>query len=159
MSTRLEGAKFRALQTATLRSEYGYDMASLLNSIDDKSSALAVIEGLLENLDNKTTTTPTVAGRVQVEPLGIPTESRPTTATASSTVVNLSPACRRVSVMAVTGPIRYAVAASPANPVATGTSHFVNTGERLDFGVPANGRIAIIRAGTANVQVEISELS
>lgn len=140
--SRLENAKSRAIVNTTLRSEYGFDMVALLNSIDDKLS------GTLTG----------VTGRALVEPLGIPGAAYQLTAGATSSETVLTSTCRRISIVPIGGAIRFAVEAD-ATATASSTSHYIKDGERLDFAVPAFAHIAIIRVGSSDVQVEISELT
>lgn len=139
--SRLENAKTRALAQATLRSEYGYDMVALLNSIDDKL-AQATSE----------------SGRTLVEPLGVPTVARQLTAGVASTNTVLTSSCRRISIMPIGGNIRYSIGSVAQTANAT-TSHFIKDGERLEFALPATPNLAIIRTGGVDVPVEISELT
>jgi hypothetical protein len=52
--------------------------------------------------------------------------------------------------------IRYAIGSS--SQTASGTSHLIGIGERLDVAVPATPNIAVIRGGTTNGTLELTEL-
>jgi hypothetical protein len=96
-------------------------------------------------------------GRLAVEPLGIPGVARQCTAGSASANVVLTAGVTRVSVYARGADIRFAVGSG--EQTASGTSHFIAQGERLDFDVPANANIAATRAFGVDGVLEISELS
>jgi hypothetical protein len=52
--------------------------------------------------------------------------------------------------------IRYAIGSS--SQTASATTHFIGNGERLDLAVPAAPNIAVIRNGTTDGILEVSEL-
>jgi hypothetical protein len=139
MTTRLEGAKIRAVNQRVERAEFGFDMAALLNSIDDKLNA--------------------ISATLNVEPLGIPTVPRNITASNSSVPVTLTPACRRVSIIATGAPARYLLSITGSVVPATSTSHLIQTNERIDIKVPLNTVISFIRSGASDSQISISELT
>lgn len=139
--SRLDNAKSRAVINTTLRSEYGFDMVALLNSIDDKLSGIGT------------------SGRSLVEPLGTPTVARQLTAGELSSNTELTATCRRISILPVGGAIRYALAVDAGAVASDTTSHYIKDGERLDFSVPEDTNIAIIRVGSSDVPVEITELT
>jgi len=139
--SRLDNAKSRAVINTTLRSEYGFDMVALLNSIDDKLSGIGT------------------SGRSLVEPLGTPTVARQLIAGETSSNTALTATCRRISILPVGGAIRYALAVDEEATANATTSHYIKDGERLDFSVPEDTNIAIIRVGSSNVPVEITELT
>ena len=138
--SRLDNAKSRAVINTTLRSEYGFDMVALLNSIDDKLSG------------------DSTGGRLLVETLGVPTVARQLTAGATSSNTALTTTCRRISILPIGGAIRFALATGSAATAST-TSHYIKDEERLDFSVSENTNIAIIRVGSSNVPVELTELT
>jgi hypothetical protein len=138
MTTRLEGAKYRAAQNATLRSEYGYDIVALLNSLDDKTADL-------------------VAGRIIVEPLGVPTVALSLQADTNANTVALTETCRRISMRAVGAACRYKIGTGYIT--ATTSDHYIGAEERLDIAVPLGAYISVIRAGSTNAVIEITELS
>jgi hypothetical protein len=78
---------------------------------------------------------------------------------AGATTVNtaLTTTCRRVSIHARTADIRYVIGTGAQT--ASATSHFIAAGERLDLDVPASAQIAVIRAGSTNGVLELSELA
>jgi len=73
---------------------------------------------------------------------------------ASSASVALT--SRRVSLHANGAAIRISVGTGAQT--ATATSHFIASGERLDISVPASAQIAVIRAGSTDGVLELSEL-
>jgi hypothetical protein len=91
------------------------------------------------------------------EPLGIPGVARQLAAGASSANTELTSTCRRISMRAVGADIRYAIGSSSQTANAS-TSHLIGIGERLDVAVPATPNIAVIRGGTANGTLELTEL-
>lgn len=96
-------------------------------------------------------------GRIPVEPLGIPGTARQLTANATSQNLTLTVTCRRISMYARNADIRYLVGS--ASQTANSTSHFIAASERLDIDVPTAPNIAVIRAGTTDGILEITELS
>lgn len=94
-----------------------------------------------------------ISGRAAVEPLGTPNLAQSITTSASSQLATLNAATTRVSVYAVAA-TRYAV--GTGTPVATPGSHFIAAGERLDFAVPASGKIAVLQDSAAG-KFEITE--
>lgn len=95
---------------------------------------------------------------VPTEPLGIPTISRQLTVTSTSSSVNLTTTCKRISIRARSAPMRFVV--GTGSQTATTTSHFIGQDERLDLAIPLNGVIAAIRdtAATSDGTLTISEL-
>jgi hypothetical protein len=93
------------------------------------------------------------------DPLGVPTVARQLAVSGASASVALTAACRRVSVVAVGGAMRYAVGVG-ATTANAGTSHYIAAGERLDLAVPEGATIAAIRAtgDAAGTALEITEL-
>ena len=98
-----------------------------------------------------------VGGRLSVEPLGIPGAARQLTAGAASANTALTTSVGRVSIYARSADIRYSVGST--SQTASSTSHFIASGERLDIDVPATPNIAVIRAGTTDGTLEVTELS
>ena len=88
--------------------------------------------------------------------LGQPVISRQLTAGASSSNTFLTPTCRRISIRATGGSVRYLIGI--VNQTATSASHFIAQDERLDLRVPLNAQIAIIRGGGSDAVLEVSEL-
>ena len=97
------------------------------------------------------------ATRINVETLGIPGVSRQLTATAASSNTTLTAGVGRISMFARNADIRYVVGSS--SQTASSTSHFIASGERLDIDVPATPNIAVIRAGSTDGVLEVTELS
>lgn len=97
-------------------------------------------------------------GRLNSEPLGLPIVARQLAAGAASANLALTVGTNRISVYARDADIRYALGTSAQT--ATGTSHFIASGERLDLVAPiGTPNIAAIRAGTTDGTLEITELS
>jgi hypothetical protein len=111
---------------------------SSLSSIDTKLPA-AVTPGLLP-----------------VDTLASVGVARQLAAGATSANTALTTTCRRISICAQTANIRFAIGTGAQT--ASGTSHFIQSGERLDLDVPANAQIAVIRAGSTDGTLELSEL-
>ena len=91
------------------------------------------------------------------EPLGIPTIPHNLPATATSANTALTTTCRRASIYARNGDIRYMVGTTPQT--ASATSHFIASGERLDIALPPNANIAVIRDGSTDGILCVSELA
>jgi hypothetical protein len=83
--------------------------------------------------------------------------ARQLAAGAASANTALTTTCRRVSIHARTADIRYAIGTGAQT--ASATSHFIAAGERLDLDVPASAQIAVIRAGSTDGVLELSELT
>jgi hypothetical protein len=97
------------------------------------------------------------AASVDVEPLGVPSVARQLTAGSASANTALTSTCRRISIKAVGADIRYAIGSS--SQTASATSHFIGNGERLDLAVPATPNIAVLRNGSTDGTLELTELS
>lgn len=95
----------------------------------------------------------------RVEPLGIPGVARHLSATASSQNTALTTTTSRISMRARGADIRFQVGVG-AQTANASTSHFIGNGERLDFAVPLNANIAVIRdtAAASDGTLSISEL-
>ncbi len=92
-----------------------------------------------------------ISGLLPVDTLGTPGTPRvQATGTAAANIV-LTSTCRRVSMYATTG-TWYSISGT-----ATATSHYIGTGERLDFDVPAGTTISVLQETTAGA-VRITEL-
>jgi hypothetical protein len=83
--------------------------------------------------------------------------ARQLAAGAASANTALTTTCRRVSIHARTADIRYVIGTGAQT--ASATSHFIAAGERLDLDVPASAQIAVIRAGSTDGVLELSELT
>lgn len=92
-----------------------------------------------------------------VEPLGLPAVARQLAASSSSANTALTATCRRVSLRAVSADIRFEIGSTAQTASAT-TSHFIAKNERLDFAVPSDANIAIIRDASADGTLELTEL-
>ena len=100
----------------------------------------------------------TTGGRLETEPLGIPTVARVITVATGNTNTALTSGITRVSIRAVGTNTFYAVGSGAQT--ATLTGHFIANGERLDIGVPSNSpNIAVICASGASGVLYLSELN
>ena len=93
----------------------------------------------------------------QVEILGEPGTARQLTAGSASSNTVLTSTTRRISMRAVGADIRFSIGAG-AQTANGNTSNFIANGERLDFAVPLGAQIAVIRDGTINGTLELTEL-
>ena len=93
----------------------------------------------------------------RVEPLGVPGLARQLTATNTSANTALSANVYRISMRAVGADIRYQVGSGAQT--ATSSSHFIANGERLDVALPQGGNIAVLRNGTTDGTLEVTELN
>jgi hypothetical protein len=98
----------------------------------------------------------TIAGLLPVDTLAAIGVARQLAAGAASANTALTTTCRRISIHARAADIRFAIGASAQT--ASSTSHFIASGERLDLDVAANSQIAVIRAGSTDGTLELSEL-
>jgi hypothetical protein len=94
--------------------------------------------------------------RTRVEPLGTPGVARQIAAGAASVNTLLTSTCRRISIHARGADVRYSIGAT--TQTASGASHFIAAGERLDLSVPLNARIGVIRADATDGTLELTEL-
>ena len=93
----------------------------------------------------------------QVEILGRAGTARQLNAGSTSSNTPLSADINRISIRAVGADIRFSI--GTGTQTAHGNdSNFIANGERLDFGVPAGANIAVIRDGTVNGTLELTEL-
>ncbi len=90
------------------------------------------------------------------EPLGQAGAARQLTAGVSSVNTALSAGVFRVSIRATGANIRFAIGSG--SQTASATSHFIAKNERLDFAVPISANIAVIRAGSTDGTLELTEL-
>jgi hypothetical protein len=98
-------------------------------------------------------------GRLETDPLGIPSVARQLAVTATSASIALTTTCRRISIRARGADMRYVVGTG-AQTANASTSHFIAQDERLDIAVPLGATIAAIResAASANGSLAITEL-
>ncbi len=108
----------------------------------------------LSSIDGKTPAL--INARAGVEPLGQPGVARQLAASSASANTALTTTCRRVSVFARGADIRFAIGST--SQTASGTSHYIANGERLDLVVPATPNIAVLRAGSIDGTLEVTEL-
>lgn len=85
-----------------------------------------------------------------VEPLGRPAFSQEITTGAASAFVTLNAATTRVSIYA-TKAARFRAGDAGGAVTAVATDHFIGDGERLDFIVPINSKLAAIQSAAAGV--------
>ena len=93
----------------------------------------------------------------QVEMFGAPGVARQLTAGSASSNTALTSTISRISIRATGGDIRFSIG-STSQTANGNTSHFIANGERLDFAVPEGANIAVIRDGTVNGTLELTEL-
>lgn len=96
---------------------------------------------------------PAVAGEV----LKLPGVARQLAAGAASANTALTATCQAVTIRAVGADIRYAIGAV-AQTANASTSHFIANGERLDLAVPLGANIAVIRGGSTDGTLHVTEL-
>ena len=94
----------------------------------------------------------------QVEILGVPVNpAKQLVAGSASSSTALTSTVQRISMRAVGADIRFSI--GTGTQTANGsTSNFIANGERLDFAVPVGANIAVIRDGTVNGTLELTEL-
>ena len=94
----------------------------------------------------------------QVEILGVPVNpAKQLVAGSASSNTVLTSTVSRISMRAVGADIRFSIGVG--TQTANGnTSNFIANGERLDFAVPVGANIAVIRDGTVNGTLELTEL-
>lgn len=91
-----------------------------------------------------------------VDTLGVPSVARQLNAGSASANTALTTTTRRVSLFARNADIRYSVGST--SQTASATSHFIAQNERIDIDVPATPNIAVIRAGSTDGILELTEL-
>jgi hypothetical protein len=106
---------------------------------------------------NSSLPSPLTPGLLPVDTLASIGVARQLAAGASSTNTVLTASCRRISIRARNGDVRFSIGTG-AQTANASTSHFIAQDERLDFDVPASAQIAVIRAGTSDGIIELSEL-
>lgn len=92
-----------------------------------------------------------------VEPLGVPGVARKITAGSTTSNMALTSTCRRVTMRARGANIRFTIGSGAQT--ATTNSHVIVQNERLDFALPADPNIAVLRVGSVNGVLELLELS
>ena len=93
----------------------------------------------------------------RVEPLGQAGLARQLTAGSTTANTALTAGVFRISMRAVGADIRFSI--GTGTQTATTSSHFIANGERLDFAVPGAANIAVLRNGTTDGTLEVTELS
>ena len=109
----------------------------------------------LSSIDTKVPAA-TIPGLLPVDTLAAVGVARQLAATAATANTALTTTCRRISIHARGADVRYAI--GTVAQTASATSHFIGQSERLDIDVAANTQIAVIRAGTVDGVLELSEL-
>jgi len=93
----------------------------------------------------------------RVEPLGKPGLARQLAAGSTTSNTALTAGVFRISMRAVGADIRFSI--GTGSQTATTSSHFIANGERLDFALPPGANIAVLRNGTTDGTLEVTELS
>ena len=93
----------------------------------------------------------------RVEPLGKPGLARQLAAGSTTSNTALTAGVFRISMRAVGADIRFSI--GTGSQTATSSSHFIANGERLDFALPPGANIAVLRNGTTDGTLEVTELS
>lgn len=93
----------------------------------------------------------------RVEPLGQAGLARQLAAGSTTSNTALTAGVFRISMRAVGADIRFSIGTGAQT--ATTSSHFIANGERLDFAVPGAANIAVLRNGTTDGTLEVTELS
>ena len=93
----------------------------------------------------------------RVEPLGQAGVARQLAAGSTTSNTALTAGVFRLSMRAVGADIRFSIGTGAQT--ATATSHFIANGERLDFALPPGANIAVLRNGTTDGTLEVTELS
>ena len=92
-----------------------------------------------------------------VETLGKAGVARQLSAGSTTANTALTANVFRISMRAVGADIRFSIGSGAQT--ATATSHFIANGERLDFALPPGANIAVLRNGTTDGTLEVTELS
>jgi len=93
----------------------------------------------------------------RVEPLGQAGLARQLAAGSTTSNTALTAGVFRISMRAVGADIRFSI--GTGSQTATTSSHFIANGERLDFALPPGANIAVLRNGTTDGTLEVTELS
>jgi hypothetical protein len=105
---------------------------------------------------NSLSVAPASDAQFKTEPLGIPGVARTLSAGEANANTALTSTCRRASILALTADICFAVGSS--SQTATASSHYIVAGERLDIALPETPNIGVIRAGSVNGTLRVTEL-
>jgi hypothetical protein len=143
------------MQVVGLATLSGADDAKIPADVS-ASNPLPVADAVAQSIRDRLPSVFQTPDLLAVDTLARPGVARQLAAGASSVNTALTSTCRRVSMHARTADIRYSIGAGAQT--ATSTSHFIAMGERLDFDVPASAQIAVIRAGSTDGVLELSEL-
>lgn len=123
----------------------------------DGTGNYGIIAGIKRSLLNWTTLLTRIPavitpGLFPVDTLGTPGVSRVQATGAASVNITLTTTCRRISMFATQGTWYSLTGAATAN------SHYIGSNERLDFDVPANTVISVLRE-TSDGSIRITELT
>lgn len=141
-----------------LGSKLGQPTDSAAGSDTGTFSAIALIKRGLQNWTTLLGRVPAAVtpGLLPVDTLGTVGVARQLAAGATSANTALTTTARRISICATGAAIRYAIGTGAQT--ASSTSHYIASGERLDLAVPASAQIAVIRAGSTDGVLEVTEL-
>lgn len=128
----------------------GTDGTPLNPSSTTEATQLDVLDAV-DSIDTKIPTAIT-PGLLPVDTLGTPGTPRVQATSAAAASIVLTATCRRVSMYATQG-TWYSISGA-----ATATSHYIGAGERLDFDVPEDTTISVLRE-TADGSIRITELT
>lgn len=120
----------------------------------DVASQIRVLTGTA----NKGAATIMSLGRAKVEPLGTWTAGQTATAGSATSQISLAAGTRRVSMTARNADLYFKIGTGAVSATVGAGSGFLAQGQSKDFSVPANSKIAIIRAGTSDAILEVDEL-
>ena len=94
--------------------------------------------------------------RIKGPGLRKPGVARQLAAGSSSANTALTTTCERISIHCVANASRYAIG-TVAQTANGNTSHFIAAGERLELDVPLEANIALIRDGSSDGTIELTE--
>ena len=95
--------------------------------------------------------------RIKGPGLRKPGVARQLAAGSSSANTALTTTCERISIHCVANASRYAIGTG-AQTANGNTSHFIAAGERLELDVPLEANIALIRDGSSDGTIELTEI-
>ena len=96
------------------------------------------------------------AQRIDGPGLRKPGVARQLAAGSSSANTALTSTCERISIIAISADIRYAIGTS-AQTANAGTSHFIKQNERIELDIPSGANIGLIRDASSDGVAEITE--
>lgn len=119
------------------------------------SAAQATTNATLSAIDGKLPAA-VIPGLLPVDTLATVGLARQLAAGSASANTALTASARRISIFARLADVRYAIGTGAQT--AHSSSHYIAVGERLDLDIPASAQIAVIRAGSVDGVLEVSEL-